>query len=155
LAAIRTEAGPIGAVASLNLVLATVLIHAAVLGIIWLVLGTQLSRIRVHDRGNRFDSLVRAGQLWIPGYLWAAALAVVSLGLGLSPAPWRVVTVVCWLLLACGAVLILRRLWRILRDVGLPRERRRMVGARLVFSLLIAAVLGLGLAGIVTAALLS
>lgn len=150
----RGSAGPLGNTGALSVALSAALLHGLALLLVWLVLAWQLSRVRVRNRGDRFDSLVRAGQLWLPGYLWGGALLLAAAGLGLSPAPWRVIAIVCWALLLSGAALIGRRLWQLLRELEFPAPGRARAGARLLLVLLVGSVLGLGLAGIVTAALL-
>ncbi|MBV9788977.1 MAG: hypothetical protein JOZ51_12420, partial [Chloroflexi bacterium] len=108
----------------------------------------------VSDRGDLFDSLVRGSQIWTPAYLWLGAVIVAGLSLNLSPGPWRIAVGACWLLLLLGAALIGRRLWRLLATVGVTGPKRSRNAARLVAILLLGGVLGLGLAGIATAALL-
>lgn len=151
----RGSAGPLGTGGALSVALTAALLHGLALLVVWLILGWQISRVRVQGRGDRFDSLVRAGQLWPPAYLWAAALVLVAGGLGLSPAPWRIVGIVGWALLLGGAALIGRRLWHLLLTVEIAAAQRSRVMARLLLVLIVAAVLGLGLAGAVTAAMLS
>lgn len=150
----RGSAGPLGNGGALSVALAAAALHGLALLLVALGLGWQISRVRVRGRGDRFDSLLRAGQLWLPGYLWGGALLLAAAGLGLSPGPWRVIAFVCWAMLLGGAALIGRRLWRMLGELELPAAERIRSSARLLLSLLIGSVLGLGLAGIVTAALL-
>lgn len=150
----RGSAGPLDNSGALSVALAAALLHGLALGLVWLVLAWQLSRVRVRGRGDRFDSLVRAGQLWLPGYLSGGALLLAVAGLGLSPGPWRVITIMCWAMLLSGAALIGRRLWQMLSEVELPAPGRARAAARLLLVLLVGSVIGLGLAGIVTAALL-
>lgn len=151
---LRSDAGPLGLGSSASIAVLTALVHGIALLSIWLVLGLQLSRLRVNGRGDKFDSLVRVGQIWPPAYLWSGALVLATAGLGLSPGPWRVIAGLCWLLLLLGAALIVRRLWRLLDQLAVPRGQRLANRGRLIFTLLIGGVLGLGLAGIVSAAML-
>lgn len=150
----RGAEGGLGWGGSLSVALAAALLHGLALGGLWLLTGWQLSRMRATDRGDLFDSLVRASQLWLPAYLWLGAVIVAALSLNLSPAPWQIAVGACWLLLLTGAALIGRRLWRVLDTVGLTGPRRSRSAARLVLILVLGGVLGLGLAGIATAALL-
>lgn len=154
LALMRGDAGPLSLRRAILVALAAALLHGLALLIVWLGAGWQLSRIRTSGRGDLFDSLLRAGWLWLPGYLWGVALALAALGLGLSPAPWNTIAIVCWALVLGGVVLIERRLYRELDEVGVARIRRAVVAGRLYLTIIVSAVLGLGLAGIVTAALL-
>ncbi len=151
---LRTDAGPLGLGSSIGVAVLTALTHGVALLLVWLWLGLQLSPLRLHGRGDRFDSLVRLGQVWIPGYLWGGALLLATAGLGLGPGPWRIVVGLCWTLLVIGAALIVGRLWRLLDRLAVPQDRRRANRARLVFTLLVGALLSLGLAGIVSAAVL-
>ncbi len=151
---LRTDAGPLGLSSSAGVALITALTHGAGLLLVWLWMGFQLSRLRVKGRGDRFDSLVRLGQVWIPGYLWVGALLVAIAGLGLGPGPWRVIVGLCSILLVIGAALIIGRLWRLLDRLAVPYGRRGTNRAWLVFTLLVGALLGLGLAGVVSAAVL-
>lgn len=139
---------------SLGVALVAALLHGLALGVIWLLTGWQLSRVRATDRGDLFDSLVRASHLWMPAYLWLGAVIVAALSLNLSPGPWQIAVGACWLLLLAGAALIGRRLWRLLEAVGITGPKRSRSAARLVMILVLGGVLSLGLAGIATAALL-
>lgn len=151
---VRGAEGALGWAGSLSVALAAALLHGLAMAVVWLLVGWQLSRIRANDRGDLFDSLVRASQIWVPAYLWLGAVIVAGLSLSLSPAPWRIAVGACWLLLLAGTALIGRRLWRVLDTVGVAGPRRSRSAARLVVILLLGGVLGLGLAGIATAALL-
>ncbi|HEY0604376.1 MAG TPA: hypothetical protein VGD58_15755, partial [Herpetosiphonaceae bacterium] len=150
----RGAEGGLGWGGSLGVALAAALLHGLALGVVWLLTGWQLSRLRATDRGDLFDSLVRASQLWVPAYLWLGAVIAAALALNLSPGPWRIAVGACWLLLLAGAALIGRRLWRLLDAVGLRGPQRSRSAARLVVILVLGGVLSLGLAGIATAALL-
>ncbi|HEY0738665.1 MAG TPA: hypothetical protein VGD69_27350 [Herpetosiphonaceae bacterium] len=150
----RGAEGGLGWGGSLGVALAAALLHGLALGVVWLLTGWQLSRVRATDRGDLFDSLVRASQLWVPAYLWLGAVIMAALALNLSPGPWRIAVGACWLLLLAGAALIGRRLWRLLDAVGLRGPQRSRSAARLVVILVLGGVLSLGLAGIATAALL-
>jgi hypothetical protein len=154
LAIVRSERGQLSLGAAAGGAAATALLHGLALLLVWYTCGTLLSRSRLIARGDRFDSLVRAGRLWLPGYLWALALLVAGAGLGLSPRPWRVVAVLCWALLIAGAALIGRRLAAMLRAVGLPEAQRAVQAGRIVVTLILGSVITLGLAGIAARALL-
>jgi hypothetical protein len=151
---LRGNAGPLGAGGALGVALTAALVHGLALLAIWFALGLQFGRLRVAGRGDRFDSLVRAGSVWLPGYLWGAALLLAALGLRLGGETWRVIAVLCWALLLGGAAQIGRRLWRLLVEVGVPQRKRTAVFARLLLVISVVGVIGLGLAGIVSAALL-
>lgn len=151
---LRGAEGPVGWAGSVGVAVAAVVLHGLAMGLVWLLVGWQLSRIRGDGRGDLFDSLVRAGQIWTPGYLWLGALIVAGLALDVSPAPWRIVAGVVWLLLLAGAALIGRRLWGLIDGVGIVGRRRIRLTGRLVALLVLGSVLSLGLAGIATAALL-
>ena len=150
----RGAEGGLGWGSSIGVALAAALLHGLALGLVWLLMSWQLSRVRGSDRGDLFDSLVRGSQIWTPAYLWLGAVIVAGLSLNLSPGPWRIAVGACWLLLLAGAALIGRRLWRLLAAVGVTEARRSRHAARLVAILLLGGVLCLGLAGIATAALL-
>lgn len=150
---LRGGDGPLGLAGGVQVAAAATLLHGLALVLVWALSGWQLSRLRVDGRGDIFDSLVRAGRIWVPGYLWGGALLLAALGLPLSPEPWRSVAVLCWVLLLGGAALIGLRLRRQLAAVGLPAPRRSAL-ARLLAILVVGGVLALGLAGIATAALL-
>ncbi|HEX6292203.1 MAG TPA: hypothetical protein VFZ66_23645 [Herpetosiphonaceae bacterium] len=154
LALLRSNQGPLGWSGSLGVAGAAVVFHGLALLLLWLILGWQLSRVRAEGRGDLFDSLVRAGHLWLPAHLWLGAAIVAGLGLDLSAGLWRVVVIVCWLLLLAGAALIGRGLWLLLDRVVGTQPNRTRIAARLVLILVLGGVLGLGLAGIATAALL-
>jgi tetratricopeptide (TPR) repeat protein len=151
---LRGAEGPLSWVGSLGVAATALALHGLALGLVWLLLGWQLSRARGDGRGDLFDSLVRTGQIWIPGYLWLGAVVFAALALDLSPGPWRIAVVAIWLLLLSGAALVGRRLWRVLSAVGIAGRARSRSAARLFLLLLLGSVLGLGLAGIATAALL-
>ena len=151
---IRGDQGPLGWGGSLAVALAAVALHGLAMWAIWMLTGWQLSRVRSADRGDLFDSLVRAGRIWTPGFLWLGAVVVAGLSIDLSPGPWRIAAVACWLLLIAGAALIGRRLWRLLAVLGVEPGLKTRVAARLLAIIVIGGVLGLGLAGIATAALL-
>ena len=148
----RGDAGPIGTGGAIGVALVAALLHGLAMVVVWLVVGYQLHRLRVNDHAGPFDNLMRLGQAWMPGYLWSIALVLAALGLGLSPGPWRTIAIVCWALVLGGAALIGRQLWRILRATAL--ENQPLLIRRTALLAIIAALLGLGLAGIVTAALL-
>ena len=150
----RGSEGGLGWGSSLGVALAAALLHGLALGVVWLVMSWQLSRVRATDRGDLFDSLVRGSQIWLPAYLWLGSVVMAGLSLNLSPGPWRIAVGACWLLLLAGAALIVRRLWRLLDAVGITGAKRIRNAARLVAILLLGGVLSLGLAGIATAALL-
>ena len=154
LAQIRSTGGPLGLGTSASIAVATAALHAAALLVAWYLVGRQLSRVRGAGQGDLFDSLVRAGRIWRPGYLWGGALALAALGVGLGPRPWLAVVVLCWLLVLAGAALLGRRLWALTAELAVPAERRVTSAGRLLFSLVLAAVVALGLAGIAMAALL-
>lgn len=150
----RGAEGGLGWGSSIGVALAAALLHGLALGVVWLVMSWQLSRVRASDRGDLFDSLVRGSHIWLPAYLWLGAVIVAGLSLNLSPGPWRIAVGACWLLLLAGAALIGRRLWRLLDTVGVTGAKRSRNAARLVAILLLGGVLSLGLAGIATATLL-
>ena len=108
-----------------------------------------------HDRrGDHFDTLVRTGQAFVPGYLVGAALVAAAVGLGWSDRRWLPVVLLIWALLLASAALIGRRVVRLL-DLGHVRGARRAVQvARITVPALLVALLSLGLAGIVVQALL-
>lgn len=153
LVALRAAGGQLGLTSALSLALAAAVLHGGALLLMWLALAWMFDRLRATGRGDRFDSFVRTGTVWQPGYLWGAALLVAALGLGLSPRPWIGIALVCWLLLLLGAEMIAVRLWRLLADVEVPARRRRGVFVRLVLVAGAVGAAGLWLAGVATAAL--
>jgi hypothetical protein len=151
---LRGNQGGLGWTGSFGVVVAAVALYALAMLVLWLVLGWQFSRVRVAGRADLFDSLVRVGHLWRPGYLWLVALLTAWIGLDLSQGPWRVIVVLCWVLLLLGAALIGRGLWRLLDTAAVPNHKRVGIAGRLVVIIVLGGLLGLGLAGIGTAALL-
>jgi hypothetical protein len=151
---LRGDQGPLGWGGSLAVALAAVALHGLAMWAVWMITGWQLSRVRSADRGDLFDSLVRAGRVWTPASLWLGATVVAGLSVDLSPGPWRIAATACWLLLLAGAVLVGRRLWRLLHTLGVEPRLKPRVAARLLVLIVVGGVLGLGLAGIGTAALL-
>jgi hypothetical protein len=151
---LRGDQGPLDWGGSLSVALAAVALHGLAMWVIWLLTGWQISRARSTDRGDLFDSLVRAGRVWTPAYLWLGAVFVAGMSLDLSPGPWRIAAAACWLLIIAGAVLIGQRLWRLLNVLGVEPRRRTQMAALLLAIIVPGSVLGLGLAGIATAALL-
>jgi hypothetical protein len=154
----RGSAGPLGVSGALSVALTAALLHGLALALVWLVLGWQISRLRAQSRGDLFDSLVRVGQIWLPGYIAGGALLLAGAGLGLSPEPWRALATLCWLLLLVAAVWVGRRIAQLLAAPWalpeLPAAQRTRTLARLLLITLVGATLGLGLAGIATAAML-
>jgi hypothetical protein len=150
----RSDTAALSTLSAVGVALGTALLHGCALLFIWLVLAWLLSRVRAYGRADRFDSLLRAGEVWQPGYVWGAAFALGALGLGLSPGAWNTIVVVCWALLLLGVFLIERRLWRLLPDLGVSSQDRSRLAPRLYFALMLAALISLGLAGAVSAALL-
>lgn len=145
---------PLDYTGALNVAATAAGLHGLALLVVWLVSAWRLNQIRVDGRGDLFDSLVRAGRLWMPGYLWGGALVAAALALRLGPLPWRIIAVLCWILVLAGTALIVRQLWRLLEDVAVPYHKRTVTAGRVVLMSLVVMVLSLGLAGIVTAAVL-
>lgn len=150
--AFMRDDGPLTWSGGLTVALVAALTHGGALALAWLLVGWQISRARVEGRNDRFDSLVRSGQVWLPGYITGGALVIAALGVGTGQDLWRVLNVACWVLLLLGAVLIGRQLAQLLKFVGVTSQRG--AAARILGSLVLISVLALGLAGIATAALL-
>lgn len=150
----RGSAGPLGMSGALSVALAAALLHGLAALLLWLALGWQIDRVRTAGRGDRFDSLQRAGMIWLPGYVWGVALVLLAAGVGLGPGQWRALVLLSWTLLLLGAALIGRRLWGLLATLEVAAAQRGRVLARLLLLVLVGGTLGLGLAGVVTAALL-
>lgn len=148
------DGGPLSLGSAGSVALAAALLHGCALLVVWLLLSWQFSRVRSDGRGDHFDSLRRAGRLWLPGYVALMALPLAASGLLTGPALWRIIAVVCWALLLGGAAAIVARLWHTLEAVAVPYHKRPLVAARLLAITVLGSVLGLGSAGIVTAALL-
>lgn len=144
---------PLGLASALGLTLLVALAHAGALLLTWLVLGRQIERVRGRGRGDRRDSLLSAGHVWTPAYLWGGALAVLLLGLRLGPAGWRLSTLLAGAVLLIGAALVGRRVWRLPATLGLAEERRRSAALRLLIGALLVALPGLLLAGWLSRAL--
>lgn len=150
----RSDSTALGAARAVGVALGTALLHGVALLLVWLMLAWLLSRVRAYGRADRFDSLLRAGEVWQPGYVWGAAFALGALGLGLSPRSWNTIVVVCWALLLLGVFLIERRLWRLLPELGVTSQDRSRLTPRLYFALILTTLISLGLAGAASAALL-
>lgn len=151
---LRSDAGPMSFANALGVALASGLLHGLAVLLAWLVAGLLLSRWRAHDRGDRFDSLLRAGHLWLPGYLWAGALALLLIGTRLGAGLGAALNTLAWLVAGAGAVWIIVRLWREMRGLGVPLDRKQLPAARVVVAVLATAGLGLTAAGLIATSLL-
>ncbi len=151
---LRGREGTIGLPAAVAIALVAATLHGLALLIVWSILSRNLSRARNAQRGDHFDSFVRMGRVFIPGYAVSAALLLAAGALGWSEQRWLPVALAIWVTLLASAALIARRMLRLFDLVRVSTRRRATEVARIIVAPLIAAVLGLGLAGIVVQALL-
>jgi len=150
LAELRPDGSALGFGGALLLALVAAVGHAAALVLAWAVLGVALGVARTRDRGDTFDSLQRAGDVWEPGLVWGAALGIVAFGLLFAPLVWPAVALLCWAALAAGAVLIAVRLRSLFGSLDVAPRSRLLIAAACVA----AALPGCWLAGIATVAML-
>jgi hypothetical protein len=149
----RPNQGAIGVPAALGVALAAALLHGLALLAVWGILSRGVSRSRDDRRGDTYDSLVRTAEIFGPGYLAAVALLAAASGLAWSERRWLLVVLFVWAMLGAAAVLAMRRFWRLLDHMRISR-RRAAVAARILLPALLAAVAGLGIAGLIVQALL-
>lgn len=151
---IRGPDGLVGIPAAVGLALATALLHATALLAAWMLLGYAVARVRTDRPDDRWDSLVQAGRIFIPGYLVGAALALAAASLSWSQQRWGTVVILVWSVLLMTSALIGRRLLTLL---GRPRVTLRLPllkRLRIALPALLTAGAGLAIAGFVTQALL-
>jgi L-asparagine transporter-like permease len=129
-------------------------LHALALLVIWVILGRTLSRQRNDRQGDLFDSLVRATTLLTPAYITGLALVLVAASVNFSERRWLPIVVTVWALLLGALALSLRRLRRLLDTMRVARRQRGVHVARILVPVLIAGILGIGLAGLAMQVLL-
>ena len=117
--------------------------HGTALVLGWVVLGVALGAMRRRGRGDRFDSLVRAGTVFEPGLLWGAALGIAAFGLIFAPLVWPAVVLLCWVALAAGAGLMALRLRSVCQTIDVARKPGILAATACV----VVAALGCWLAG--------
>ena len=150
----RQNQGVISVPAALGVALAAAALHGLALLAAWAILSRNISRSRNDRRGDAYDSLVRTAEIFAPGYLAAVALLAAASGLGWSERRWLPVVLFVWVLLGAAAALATRRFSHLLDLMRISPGRRAVVVARIVLPALLAAVIGLGIAGLAVQALL-
>ncbi len=151
---IRGPDGLVGIPAAVGLALATALLHATALLAAWMLLGYAVARVRTDQPGDRWDSLVQAGRIFVPGYLIVGALALGAASLSWSQQRWETVVLLIWGVLLVAGALIGRRLLILLgrpRVTPGPPLLRRL---RIALPFLLTAAAGLAIAGFLAQALL-
>ncbi len=151
---LRGSSGSLSLTRGLVIAAIAAALHALALIVIWLMLGRTLSRRRNDRQGDLFDSLVRATTLLTPGYISGLALVLVAASVNFSERRWLPIVVVVWALLLGALALSLRRLRRLLDTMRVARRQRGVHVAQILVPVLIAGILGIGLAGLAMQALL-
>ena len=151
---IRGPDGLVGIPAAVGLALATALLHAAALLAAWMLLGYAIARVRTDRPGDRWDSLVQTGRIFVPGYLIAGALALAAASLSWSQQRWGTVVILIWGVLLVASALIGRRLLMLLGRPQVTPRLPLLKRLRIALPALLTAAAGLAIAGFVAQALL-
>jgi hypothetical protein len=151
---LRGSSGSLSLTRGLVIAAIVAALHALALLVIWVILGRTLSRQRNDRQGDLFDSLVRATTLLTPAYITGLALVLVAASVNFSERRWLPIVVTVWALLLGALALSLRRLRRLLDTMRVARRQRGVHVARILVPVLIAGILGIGLAGLAMQVLL-
>jgi hypothetical protein len=151
---VRGSEGSVGWGAALGLAATAALLHALAMLAAWSVLGLGIAQVRNDRPGDRYDSLVRAGVIVLPGYLTAVTLLIAAAGLGWGERRWIVLVFVVWALLIVTGIAVVRRFVASLDALRVSRSRRGAQVARITVPALIVALITHGLAGLAVQALL-